>query len=147
MLLNPYIAGGIALALLAVFLGGVGLGWHEKAIRVPALLTAQQNVDQQACIQFADETKRSNDALQKDRDDIAGKLAQLKLQHPAACLHVASPANVPSGRPLNARPDGNPDKTISTDALRDYAAIAEQYRSGLLVCMEFLQTERQAFTK
>lgn len=135
--LQIYIAIG---SLLASLLGGGIIGWHERALRVPAELTAQVNTDHLACEASQKLTKDANDALQKDRDTIARKLAALKLQHPSTGLHVASSSNIPTSGAGHAGQNGT---VISADSLRDYAAEAEQYRAQFLVCSQLLDAERK----
>lgn len=139
-LFNPYVVLGFVGVLLVSFSGGGLLGWHEKAIRVPAMLESQQTIDQQACAKVQQLTKDANDVLQKDRDGIAAKLAALRVQHPSTCVRVASSSNLPAGGGQHAGQDGN---GLNSGWLRDYAAEAEQYRAEVMVCTEFLANERQ----
>lgn len=138
--LNPYII-IVALGLLLVsFVTGGLLGWHERAIRVPAQLESQQTIDQQACEKVQQLTKDANNDLQKSRDDIAARLSALKLQHSPTCVRPTGAANLQPGGPKHARPDGT---GLSSDWLREYAAEAEQYRREVMVCTGFLAKERQ----
>ena len=138
---TPQKIGLAAAAALAILITGFCVGWHEKALRVPALLEAQKAEDVNACTQAQQTTKEANDALQKDRDDIAARLASLKLQHPAACVPVACKAHIPARGDEHAGQDGA-GFGLNTDWLRDYAAEAELYRSQLMVCTTFLDQER-----
>lgn len=96
-------------------------------------LAAQQSADVTACNTDKATTKETNDALQKDRDDIAGKLAAYKLHQPSSCVHVAGHTNLPGTGAGHAAENG-----ISTDWLRDYAAEAEGYRRELISCTGFI---------
>lgn len=139
MSLNPYLILGLLGAYLATFIAGGVLGWHEKSIRVPSLLDKQQIADQQACASAQAKTQEANDALQKDRDLIAAKLAALKLQHPTTCVPTACSPHVSGSGAGHAGQNG---AGINTDWLRDYAAEAESYRSQLVICKQFLDSER-----
>lgn len=141
-MLNPYLIAVVLGALLVSFIGGGLLGWHEKTIRVPALLEGQQSVDQQECQKAQLITKGVNDVLQKERDDIARKLALVKLQHPATCVPVTASPKLPSTGSEYAGQNGS---SLSSDWLRDFAAEGEQYRQELGSCIDFLAIERQAF--
>lgn len=90
----------------------------------------QCNIDKQI-------TREANDALQKDHDIIANRLAALKLQRPKTCVPVTSKAQLSADRPEYAGSYG-----ITSDALREYAADAEGYRSALITCDKFLDAER-----
>jgi hypothetical protein len=138
--MNPYLILGAVGALLVSFLGGGFLGWHERAVRVPAELVEQQTVDTKACDQVQLLTKRANNDLQKNNGVITRKLAALRLQHPAACVPVAGASNLPAGGQQHAGQDGG---SVSADTLRGYAAEAETYRSELTVCTQFLAQERK----
>lgn len=140
--LNPYLVLGFIAALLASFAAGGALGWHEKEIRVPALLEAQQTADHEACAKVQQLTKDANDALQKDRNDIARKLAAYKLRQRPPVMPVTSAANISAGGPQHAGQNG---AVITADTLRDYAAEAEQYRSELMVCTKVLDEERAPY--
>jgi hypothetical protein len=140
--LNPYVILGVIGALLVSFIGGGVLGWHEKSIRVPALLEAQQTTDQQACAKVQLVTKEANDDLQKDRDGIAAKLA-LSLQQPPTYVPVARATHVCASGVKHAGQDAaSSDTGISSGWLLSYAAEAETYRSELTVCSDFLAAER-----
>lgn len=141
--MNPYIIIAAIGALLVSFSSGGLLGWHEKAVRVPAELTAQQNVDAKECQQAQQLTKGANDALQKDIDDIAAQLRTYKLRSPPACVRVAGTADNPSGGAEHAASDGT---SINTGFLRDYAAKCEEYRSEVSVCSSFLASERKFYS-
>ena len=138
-LLNPYVIIGSLGALLVSFLGGAALGWHEKSIRVPALLEAQKTEDAKECKKKQAKTKEAQSALQKKYDAIAAKLAATQLQ-PATCVVVTRPSDLPSGGAEHAGQNGS---GISSDWLRGYAAEAERYRSERIVCEDFLNSERQ----
>ena len=141
-LLNPWVILGIVGALLVSFTSGGVLGWHEKSIRVPAELMAQQDLDTKACTKAQQLTKDANDALQKSHDVIAAKLKSLKLQHPSTCVHPASSSRVSGSGPVNAGQDGSGTPGINTDWLRGYAAECENYRAEVTECSTFLKQER-----
>lgn len=139
--INPWIILGLVGALLASLLGGGVIGWHERSIRVPAELAAQQTTDNKACLTLQAVTQGANDAIKKDRDDISAKLKSLKLQRPNACVPVTpSPSISVSGGQYAGQNGGG----VSSDWLRDYAAESERYRAELLVCIDFMQKERVA---
>lgn len=142
--MNPYLALAAIGALLVSFAGGGLLGWHERSIRVPEELTKQQDVDEKECQQVQQLTKGANDALQKDRDAIAAQLTSYKLRQPATCVRPTGTSD-----PINSGAEhaGNNGAGIATDWLLDYAAKAEEYRSQLIVCMDFLHSERQGEQK
>jgi hypothetical protein len=140
--MNQYLIAGVIAGLLVAFLGGIGLGWHERAIRVPAELEAQQTADQKTCSEAQQLTKDANDELQKDRDTIAANLSAYKLRVPASCVRVSSRPKLPSTGTKHAGSNG---AGLSSDWLRTYAATAETYRSELGVCIDFLHQERQTF--
>lgn len=141
--MNPYLILVAIGALLVSFAGGGLLGWHERTVRVPAELTAQQDVDAKECQQAQQLTKGANDALQKNRDAIAAQLNTYKLRHPATCVRVTGTADNPSGGAEHAGSDG---ASVNTGFLRDYAAQAEQYRAEVSVCNEFLSSERKFYS-
>ena len=70
------------------------------------------------CNAAAERLKGVNDELQKDKADIAGKLARYKRLHPATCVAVSE----------NAKPAASGVGYVGTDALYDYAAECEEYR-------------------
>lgn len=142
--LNPYVIAGAIGLLLASFIGGGFLGWHEKSIRVPAELQSQEVVDALECSKAQQLTKVENDQLQKDRDGIADKLSTLQLQQPPTCVRVASSPDISNSGAKHAGQDGN---GISSIWLRKYAAEAEQYRSEVTVCNDFLAEERKVNQK
>lgn len=138
-MINPYLIIAAIGALLVSFISGGVLGWHEKAIRVPALLEAQQTTDQKECTKAQQLTKEANNVLQKNRDSIARKLAALRLQHPSTCVRVSSPSELPVSGDGHAGQNGS---GLSTDWLREYAADAESNRKSIIECMDFVARER-----
>lgn len=138
--MNQYLILGAVGAFLMSFLAGGILGWHEKAIRVPAMLEAQQTTDKQACAAAQALTKETNDALQKSRRAISAKLAAYKLQHPSTCVSVTSTTNVPNSGAEHAGSNGT---GLNSDWLRYFAATAEQYRAQIAMCVDFLAKERE----
>lgn len=124
MSLYLYLAAGAVLLL-----SGSYTGWHERALREPAMINGQKNADIAACTEVQAKTKGENDALTKDRDRIAADAARYKLQHPNQCYILTNDGKLqPSGN-QHAGMHG-----ISSNWLRDYAALCETYRSELIVC-------------
>lgn len=130
----------LGVMLFCLIIGAAGGYYFEKS-RIPSKLTDQQTTDKQECEQAQQITKGANDVLQKDRDDIAAQLTTFKLQQPAACLQLAGTTHIPSAGAKPPAANGN-RAGISTDWLRDYAAQAEQYRTEVGVCKDFLAQER-----
>lgn len=124
------------------FLGGfyiaVALGvwqvldWREKAHRTEAAESARDAAIEQ-CAKDKLVTKETNDALQKSRDDIARRLADLKRMRPAQCVPIASATHPTDGGWQYAGSNG-----VDSDTLRDYAAQCESYRAELLGTWEFM---------
>lgn len=137
--MNPYLIIGLIGAYLVSFVAGGAIGWHEKSVRVPALLEAQQTTDKEQCAKAQKITKDANDALTKSRNTIAANLSTYKLQHPSTCVSVAPSTSVPASGGQYAGANG---KGLSSDWLREYASIAETYRSQFTVCTQFLDQER-----
>lgn len=136
---NPYLIIAAIGTLLVSFVAGGVLGWHEKSVRVPALLEAQQTIDQKACEQVQLVTKGANDALQKNNDVIRARLRALRVLHPATCVRVSGATDIQNGGGEHAGQNGN---GVSSDWLRGYAAEAEHYRTEVMVCTDFLKAER-----
>lgn len=129
----------VLIAILAIFTGGVGLGWHEKSLRVPGLLQAQQTADAGQCTKEKAVTKEATDALQKSNDDLANRLAALKLQRPTRCIPVAGTADIQHRSDRPAGRDG-----LSTDWLYTYAAEqCSSYWRQLKICDKFIDDERK----
>lgn len=143
---SPYLLIGVLIALLVSFLGGGVCGYRWEANRVPGFLEAQQTVDQKQCDIAQLVTKGANDALQKDRDAIAAKLNTLSVQHPRACVRIASTPKLPASgsKPSGQNGDG---PSVNSDWLRAYAAEAELYRDEVNVCQKFLEDERKAISQ
>lgn len=130
------IAGAAAGAALSWLIGSAYVSHVEK--EWAAKVEAQKTADAAQCNNDKQITKEANDALQKDRDTIARRLAALKLQAPAACVPVTGTANLYGGGPEHAGQNG-----ISSDWLREYAAEAETYRSEVITCIKFINQERK----
>lgn len=128
----------IACTVCAVF--GFGIGWYEKALRVPKLLDEQKLADQKACNVEKETTRRANDTLQTDRDRIAADAARYKRLHPVSCIIPARQPNLRGSGAEHA--GGNGAVAGSTDDFRDYAATCERYRSEVSTCINFLSEER-----
>jgi len=118
------IAAGVAFAV------GFGSGLYVYSLRVPSLLESQKKADAKACKAEQDKTKEANDALVKDRDRIARDAARYKRLHPNTCLYPAGEGKLQPVAGEHAGVHG-----ISTDWLRDYAAVCETLRSELAVCI------------
>lgn len=120
----------LALAAVGVaFVAGGVLGWHEKALRVPALLEGQRQADAKLCTDYQTTLKERNDALIQERARIAANAARYKLQHPEACLY-----NDGKGQ-LQPRGDGHAGvHGVSTSWLRDYAALCRTHQVELRDC-------------
>ena len=118
-------------AISAALAGVVGfsIGWHEKALRVPALLEAQKKADVKLCTEIQDKLKERNDALTNERNRIAARAAAYKLQHPNTCLYDNGQGQ------LQPRGDGHAGvHGISTDWIRDYAALCRTHQVELEDC-------------
>lgn len=129
----------VATAALCYLLHTVDVNRIEADQR--AAIAAQQKADGKQCDAEKQVTKDANDALTTARDDLARKLATLKLQHPAACVPVSRPSEV-----LNRgdRPAGRDEHGLSTDWLYDYSASqCSTYWRQLKVCDKFLDDERK----
>lgn len=135
--MNKYLAYfGVALGL---FIAGGALGWHERVLREPSMITAQQAADIAQCDTEKQTTKEATDALQKNRDDLAKRLDTLKLQRPAACVPISRPADLQhrAGRPAGRN-------GLSTDWLYTFAGDqCSNYWRQLKVCDKFLDDERK----
>jgi hypothetical protein len=131
---NWLIACGVCLMV------GFGVGWHEKALRVPALLEAQKKADAKQCETEKQTTRKANDTLQNDRDRIAADLARYKRLHPRSCVIPARQSDVREGGAEYA--GGNGVVAGTTDDFRDFAATCERYRSEVMTCINFLAAER-----
>lgn len=128
------------LAMVMLSLGAFAMGWHEKALRVPALIEDQKTSDLKACNIDKQITRKANYELQKDRDAIAQRAADYKRLHPMRCVIPANSSDVRAGGDGHAGQDG---AGLSTDWLRDYAAECNLYRSEVISCINFLSEERK----
>lgn len=106
--------------------------WREKANQLDKV-----KAELSSCELGKKTTKEANDALQKDRDVIAARLANSKRMY-SSCVSVSSTANSAPGGKQYARQDG-----LSTDWLLEYAAECETYRSQRIRLEEFLNNERK----
>lgn len=135
--MNQYII--YALIALGLFTAGGATGWHEKALRVPALLEEQKTADNKQCETDKQTTKEATDALQKNRDDLAQRLGALKLQHPATCVAVTGAPDLQHRGNRSAGHNG-----LSSDWLYTFAADqCSNYWRQLKVCDKFLDDERK----
>lgn len=135
--MNQYLIAGVLAGLLAAFLGGIGLGWHERSLRVPAEMAAQQDIDAKECYKFQKLTQDTNNDLQKQRDDIANELTALRLRQPTACVHTTGKA-----KSSNSGETGHVANNVSSDWLLNFAATCEIYRRAVATIDKFLDEER-----
>jgi len=104
-------------------------------------IAAQKDADVAECNVDKQTTKEATDALQKNRDELAARLAALKLQRPASCVLVTRSTNV-----LNRgdRPARQNERGLSSDWLLDFSANeCSNYWRQLKVCDKFLDDERK----
>jgi len=113
------------------------MGWHEKSKRVDIAESALSNAIAK-CEADKKLTLEANDALQRDKDAIARKLANSKWMLKAQCVPIARTPVTSDSRPEYAGSDG-----LSTEWLLDYAAQCELYRSSVIVAQKFLEDERK----
>lgn len=107
---------------------GFWTGWHERVLREPAMITAQQVADTKACNNAQATTKGENDELVRARNRIAADATKYKRLHPDTCLYFADTGELRSVANKYAGMHG-----ISTGWLRDYAALCEDLRSELAI--------------
>lgn len=81
------------------------------------------------CNAAAERLKGVNDELQKDKADIAIKLARYKRLHPATCVAVSQ----------SAKPTSGGVGYVGAHELLDYAAECEEYRKQRIVLEGLLQ--------
>lgn len=137
---NLFTIKAAAIALGVGLVAGGIIGWHEKALRVPALLQAQMKADTKQCNAEKAITRKTNDQLQNDNTRIASALAEYKRLHPVSPV---IPAGQPQLRGSGAQcAGGNGAVAGSTDNFREYAARCELYRSSVIACQQFLKDER-----
>lgn len=123
----------------------IGLyAWHIikvdalKAQQVTDLADQKKTLDD-ACDHDKQITTGAQNALQDDRDRIAAGLIKYKRLHPNQCVVAisSSGAGITSSRAQHAGSYG-----VASDALRDFAADCEQYRSEVLTLTTFVREER-----
>lgn len=103
-----------------------------------AALINQVKTDNMACEDEKAVTKEATDALQKNRDDLADRVAKLKLQQRPVCVPVTRPADVHDRQGGPAGQNG-----ISSGWLIDFAADdCSSYWRQLKICDKFLDDER-----
>lgn len=126
-------------AIIALFSSGVyeGIKWEKS--RSERALQAQIEADTAQCSKDKKTTKEANDALQKDRDTIAGRLASYKRLHPHMCIKTTP--NVANDTGGGARPIGGNE--IDSDRLWDFAAKCAEYRSEVIILNAFGLAERK----
>lgn len=143
--LPQQILGAVGVAAICLAVGGwkgYDMGWDARAAKVPAELEAQKLEDKKACDKAQKLTRSVNDQLQKDRDLIAARLAELRQLTPACAPVIGKPDIQPSG-PRHAGGNG---EGLGTDWLRAYAARAEGYRRELVQCIGFLNAKKASET-
>jgi hypothetical protein len=118
-------------AVLVAFLAGGAIGWHQKSLRIPALLEAQKTADAEACLKEQNNTKERNDALIKERNRIAADAARYKRMHRNACIYPTGAGKLQPTGGEHADVHG-----ISAEWLHDYAALCETYRVELIDCAQ-----------
>lgn len=121
--------------------GFVAGGWaaHQwDAWALKSALSEQETTLVKQCDAQKKITEEANNALQKDRDTIAAKLASSKLLQPAKCVSVASVANHTSSGGEHAGQNG-----VRSDWLYEYAAECETYRSEVILLNNFGLGERK----
>lgn len=128
-----------ASVIISVLVSGF-TGWHERELREPAMLESQRTADAQLCAAAQQKTRQANDQLQKDRDDIAARLAAYSMRSTPACVSVSRKTDL-SNR-VSGLAGGN-GAGIAANWLREYAAQAENYRRQLVTCNGFLDQERK----
>lgn len=135
--MNQYLI--YALIILGVFAAGGATGWHERVLREPDMLTAQQTADDKQCANEKQITKEATDALQNDRNQLSARLDALRVQQPTTCIPITGQANL-SDR--GKRPAGR--NGISSDWLLTFAANqCSSYWRQLKICDKFLGDERK----
>lgn len=117
------------IAVAVAFIAGGYLGWHEKGLRISAILSSQAQAHAEACTKAQNITKEKNDELVSARNRIASNLERYKRLHPSSCIYLAIDGKLQPSEGQYAGVHG-----INTDTLRDYAALCETYRSELIVC-------------
>ena len=116
----------------AVILALQVLSWRNQALQLPKVKSALSSCESGKAL-----TKETNDALQKDRDIIARKLASVKRMQPMSCVTPSrKPDLIYAGREY-ARTDGAVAGT--SDDFRDYAAECETYRSERIRLESFIE--------
>lgn len=102
-------------------------------------LAEQQAALNKQCDDQKKLTNETNDALQKDRDTIAAKLAASKRLQPTRCVvPTTGVANNTSGGGKHAGSYG-----VTSDALYEYSAECETYRSEVILLNNFGLGERK----
>lgn len=127
-------AGAVVTALVAFGLHSVDVHFIEKSWQKK--LDDQHTADVAACDKDKAITKGTNDALQKDRDAIARKLADFKRMQPSHCVPVAALKTEPA-----TGGDGHAGQNgigLESDWLREYAAECENYRRQRITLESFI---------
>lgn len=128
--------GALAAFLLSYALHCVSMAYledaHEKA------LSDQKSALTEQCDKDKAITKGAQDALQRNYDSIAARLARFKRMQLASCVPVSSSPNDSGSGNGHAGAHG-----ISTGFLLDFAAECETYRSTVIVLDKFIADERK----
>lgn len=130
----------VALAALLTAIIAFGAGSivvHRLEEKQEKALTDQISADGQRCIAAQNITKEANDEIQTDHKRITARAAVSRVQRPATCVPVTGTAKLSADREQHAGQDG-----LAAQALRNYAAEAEGYRSEVNTCIKFLTEER-----
>lgn len=128
--------GALAAFLLSYALHCVSMAYleaaHEKALSdQKTALIAQCDKDKAT-------TKEAQDALQRNYDSIAARLARFKRMQRASCVPVSSSADGSGSGNGHVGTNG-----ISSGFLLDFAAECETYRSTVIVLDKFIADERK----
>ncbi len=107
-------------------------GKHEKA------LSDQKTALNAQCDKDKATTKEAQDALQRNYDSIAARLARIKRVQPARCVPVPRTPNDSGSGDGYVGAHG-----ISSEFLLDFAAECEGYRSTVIVLDKFIADERR----
>ena len=119
----------LAVALPSALLVLQVLSWRSDAHKLPGVEAALTSCNEGKLL-----TKETNDALQKDRDRIARRLADAK-RVPKTCVLVSGRTD-PVG--VGAEHAGRDGKGISGEWLLGYAATCETYRSERIRLESFI---------
>ena len=130
---------GILVFVFGAFLFGYTLGKKAEHLESIKAITAQKIASENHCQALQNITTGIDNGLQKNLDDINGRLISGVMRDNACIMPLAvNPASAsPAGGPKHAGQNG-----IQTQWLRQYAAEAEIYRVKLAACQQMLIQER-----